>query len=114
MLKKAPLLYVFLLVFWALSSASFARGEAEPIVISMYDDYFSPRTLVIKTGQKVSWINKGHKVHAVSSSRANFNSGRLPQGARFSYVFTKPGVYSYSCSLHSFLIFGMRGEVIVR
>lgn len=112
---KSQLRYLGVVFFACLllSGSVFAGGMPEPVVVSMHDDYFSPEIITVVSGQKVIWINKGQKAHTVSSSRGEFNSGSMSHGARFEHTFTKPGTYNYYCSFHSFLIFGMRGKVIV-
>lgn len=52
--------------------------------------------------------------HTVTSYKGGFNSGHVHPGARFSCKFTQPGIYSYLCTIHLMLGFGMRGKVIVR
>jgi len=83
-------------------------------IVTMLDNFFSPSTITIKAGQKVTWINKGNHNHTVTSDNAYFNSGYLAPNASFSYTFTRPGTYKYSCTLHSFMSFGMKGKVIVK
>lgn len=82
--------------------------------VIMEDNLFSPRSITVNAGQKVTWVNRGSHIHNVKSSAARFNSGDIAPGKSFSYVFTKPGRYSYLCTHHTIFGFGMRGEVIVR
>lgn len=80
----------------------------------MYDSYFEPKNITIHTGEKIIWINKGKKDHTVTSDNGDFNSGHIHPGASVSYTFTKPGTYDYSCTMHSFLMFGMKGKITVK
>jgi plastocyanin len=82
-------------------------------IVEMFDDKFVPSSLTVDLGQKVIWINKGHKPHNVTSDDGYFNSSKILPGKNISYVFNKPGIYNYSCTYHSFMIFGMKGTVIV-
>ncbi|KTD18775.1 Plastocyanin precursor [Legionella lansingensis] len=96
----------------ALTSQPSLAKSANHIVI-VRDDYFSPKTLTIKAGEKVTWVNKGSDEHDVKSSDAGFNSGDIAPSSSFSHTFAKPGRYKYICTHHSMLWFGMRGEIIV-
>jgi plastocyanin len=45
----------------------------------------------------------------VTADDGSFDSGVLDAGARFSFVFDKPGMFSYACAIHP----SMRGTVRV-
>jgi plastocyanin len=34
--------------------------------VSIYDDYFSPRSITIPVGTAVTWVNKGEEIHNVT------------------------------------------------
>jgi plastocyanin len=87
---------------------------AKPAIVYMYDNYFDPSTITISSGQQVIWINKGHHDHTVTSDNGYLNSGTIRPGSTVSYTFTKPGVYIYKCTIHTFMSFGMKGKVIVQ
>ncbi|MGH7814574.1 MAG: cupredoxin domain-containing protein [Candidatus Binataceae bacterium] len=104
-----------------------AAGKA--IVVKMHDEkpFYTPGKITIHAGDKVTWVNDGKTVHSVStdsSEAANphdvsspkgtkpFDSGFLPPGGSFSYVFTVPGRYHYFCVPHEKA--GMTGWVTVR
>jgi plastocyanin len=61
---------------------------------------FSPATLTVKTGTKVSWTNKDTVTHTVTADQGAFNSGLLSPGNSFSFTFTQAGTYSYHCNIH--------------
>jgi copper-containing nitrite reductase len=104
-----------------------AKPTADRAIVRMNDIGFSPATLTISAGQKVTWQNSSGVVHNVvdDASKAlyrvdvklppggkQFDSGWLRTGESFSRVFTVPGVYRYVCTLHESQ--GMKGVVIVR
>jgi len=91
-----------------------ASKVTKTALVYMYDKYFEPSTITITAGQKVTWINKGELDHTVTSNNGYFDSGHIRPGLSVSYTFTKPGTYSYKCTLHSFMSFGMKGKVIVK
>ena len=61
---------------------------------------FSPLTLTVKTGTKVTWTNKDTVTHTVTDDKGAFNSGLLTPGNSFSFTFTQAGTYSYHCNIH--------------
>jgi plastocyanin len=70
---------------------------------------YQPSDLTVVAGQTVIWTNSGLGPHTVTSDAALFDSGRLEAGATFSYTFTAPGTYLYSCTVHP----TMHGRVVV-
>jgi plastocyanin len=61
---------------------------------------FSPATLTVKTGTKVTWMNNDTVTHTVTADQAAFDSGDLSPGNSFSFTFTKTGTFSYHCNIH--------------
>jgi plastocyanin len=61
---------------------------------------FSPATLTVKVGTKVTWTNKDQVTHTVTADQGAFNSGLLPSGNSFSFTFTTAGTFSYHCNIH--------------
>lgn len=108
------ILSLFLLCFTQLSFAITHPVVTHSREVMMVDNSFNPTTITIAKGQTVTWVNKGEKIHSVSSDDGLFKSGNIMPGGKFSYKFTKPGTYAYTCSHHSFFYFGMKGNVIVK
>jgi plastocyanin len=71
--------------------------------------FYSPATYTVFAGTTVSWVNRDGTTHSVTSDSGLFDSGPLPPGASFSYTFTQPGTYHYSCNYHSW----MTGTIVV-
>lgn len=69
---------------------------------------FSPATITIKAGSTVVWTNNTAAPHTVTSDAnapAAFNSGMLSaNGGTFKFTFTKPGTYTYHCSIHPYMM----------
>jgi plastocyanin len=83
------------------SGLVFAAGEPASANAVKIDNFtFSPVTLTIAPGSTVKWTNKDDVPHTVVSSDKAFKSNTLDTDQEFTYTFTKPGTYSYFCSLH--------------
>lgn len=62
---------------------------------------FAPKDLTVPVGTSVKWVNRDDIPHTVvSDDKATFKSKALDTDDSFSYTFTKPGTYSYFCSIH--------------
>lgn len=75
----------------------------------MQGSSFTPATITVTVGTKVTWTNKDGVPHTVTSSSGLFNSGNMNNAATYSYTFTAAGTYPYYCGLHA----NMTGSVIV-
>ncbi len=73
---------------------------------------FSPQTLTVPVGTKVTWINRDDVPHTATSSVKPrvFDSKALDTDEKFSFVFTAPGTYPYFCAVHPH----MTGEIVVK
>ena len=70
---------------------------------------FGPEKLTVKAGTTVTWKNEDDIPHTVASSTKAFKSHALDTDDTFSFTFTTPGTYEYSCSLHPHMV----GTVVV-
>jgi plastocyanin len=91
-----------------LSLASVGAAATETGVQIVYRAY-QPAALTVLAGQTVTWRNSGLGPHTVTADAGQFNSGTLAGGATFSYTFSTPGTYTYSCLIHP----TMHGKVVV-
>lgn len=71
---------------------------------------YTPARLEIEVGTTVTWRNEDLLAHSVTAANRSFDSGLIPPGGSWSYTFTAPGTYDFSCTPHPF----MKGTVIVR
>jgi plastocyanin len=89
------------------SSAAATTGSGTAVTIDNFA--FSPATLKVKVGQKVSWTNKQQGVaHTVTADGGTFDHP-MPSGATFSFAFTKAGSFAYHCTIHP----SMHGTIVV-
>jgi plastocyanin len=71
--------------------------------------FYSPANYTMIVGSTVTWVNHDDATHTVTENNGLFDSGPLPLGASFSYTFTQPGTYHYSCAYHPW----MMGTIVV-
>jgi plastocyanin len=87
----------------AAPSSGFAASQqasASGVEITIDNFSFTPVTVTVKTGTQVTWKNRDDIPHTVVSNDNLFKSKALDTDDKFSFTPTKPGTYSYFCSLH--------------
>ena len=89
---------------------SMAIAHETPDVIIVDTNGFVPSEILVKTGQKLVWENKGSYVSVLwqNSANSSFTSPIIENGQQFSYVYKYPGTYRYVD-----VNFGYKGTVIV-
>ncbi len=96
----------------ALSFPSIAQGQE--ITIHIYDLAFSPESILVQVGDRVTWINQSGVRHEIYFPTNPSNSGMqkidhvLAPDRVFSIIVTQPGKYDYFCRWH-----GMQGTINV-
>jgi plastocyanin len=77
------------------------QQSATPAEVKIDNFTYSPVTVTIAAGTTVKWTNRDDIPHTVvSEDKATFKSKALDTDDSFSYTFTKPGTYTYFCSIH--------------
>jgi plastocyanin len=82
-------------------------GETVDAVIEGFA--YMPGTIEISAGTTVTWTNNDSAPHTVTDDGGAFQSGKMDQGATFSFTFDTPGTYTYHCEFHA----NMTATVIV-
>jgi plastocyanin len=82
-----------------------ASGDA----VKIADFNFSPDTLNVKSGTKVTFTNEDGFAHTVTAKDKAFDSGNLDQGDTFEHTFAEAGTFEYRCAIHN----SMTGKVVV-
>jgi len=78
--------------------------------IEIKDFAFNPPTLTVKSGEKVTWINRDEEPHTIVSVEKQFKkSTALDTDQEFTITAGAPGTYSYFCSVHP----KMTGTIVV-
>ncbi len=72
---------------------------------------FSPMTLTVAPGAKVSVKNEDAATHTLSATTKSFDTGDITQGAIRTFTApTTPGTYTYICNIHQY----MQGTLTVK
>jgi plastocyanin len=88
-----------------------SSGGAGQNKIEIKDFAFTPQTITVKSGEKVTWINRDEEPHTVVSVGKQFKkSSALDTDQTYTIVAGAPGTYSYFCSVHP----KMTGTIIVK
>ena len=105
-----------------MSSGGGALTPATGNAVAIQNFSFTPQTLTVKAGTKVTWTNNDSTTHTVTSTNGPgtnaattslFSSGSLNGGQSFSFTFTKAGTYYYECTIHASMA-SMHAMVIVK
>ena len=81
----------------ALKAQAVAAPQKATVKIGNFQ--FTPKTLTVKAGTTVEWVNEAGR-HTVESDTGAFKSETLGDGGRYEFKFDKPGSYPYHCSFH--------------
>lgn len=85
------------------------KAAAYEVTIDNFN--FTPPTLAVPVGARVTWINRDDVPHTVTSTdRRTIVSPALDTDEKFSYTFATAGTNDYFCSVHPH----MKGKVIVQ
>lgn len=84
--------------------AAGAPGSTATNDVSISNFAFVPATVTVRVGTTVTWTNKDSDAHTVTDKTGTLNSPTLNTGATYRHTFTKPGRYSYLCTIHPFMI----------
>jgi plastocyanin len=78
--------------------------------IEIKDFSFNPQTITVKSGEKITWINRDEEPHTVVSVEKQFKkSTALDTDQEFTITAGAPGTYTYFCSVHP----KMTGTILV-
>ena len=115
--KNKTVRILFAIGFLFLSNFTLGQGQKEASAdgakknqIVIKDFHFTPETLTVKVGEKVTWINRDEEPHTVVSVEKQFKkSSALDTDQEFTITADAPGTYTYYCSVHP----KMTGTIVV-
>jgi len=88
-----------------------APDNAKTNQIVIKDFHFDPQVLTVRSGEKITWINRDEEPHVVVSVEKQFKkSGPLDTDQEFTITADIPGTYTYYCSIHP----KMTGTIVVK
>jgi plastocyanin len=85
------------------------KSQPTSYVIKIDNFSFSPATLTVPAGAKVTWTNHDDIPHNIVSSEQKFKSKPLDTDDSFQFTFAEPGTYQYFCGLHPKMV----GKIVV-
>ncbi|MGI8483484.1 MAG: ScyD/ScyE family protein [Thermomicrobiales bacterium] len=77
-----------------------AENPTSGLSVEIVNFAFTPDTLQVATGAKVTWTNNDTSAHTVTAKDGSFDSGNLNPGESFSFTFTQAGNFDYVCNYH--------------
>jgi len=104
---------------WAASCASLwlavahpaaAAGHGADRVVVIEAIHLSPGQLVVRRGERITFVNKDLVPHKATAEARAFDSGTLAAGASWTWVAGHTGVTDYGCLFHP----TMHGRLEVR
>ena len=87
----------------ALAAPSASAATPQTVTIEIRGMQYAQKTLTVAPGTTVTWVNKDEMPHTVTDRGRIFRSAALDTGDSFSHTFTKPGEFTYFCTLHPFM-----------
>lgn len=92
------------------SSKASAKDAVKTDSVKIQNFNFTPATISVKKGTKVTWTNMDSIQHNVVGDNDSMLKGPLlDQGKSYSFTFDKTGTFTYHCMPHPY----MKGTVIV-
>lgn len=94
-----------LLAFAALHDHAYGtavEAHAKPAVhvVTMEGLQFSPATLTVRRGDRITWVNKDLFPHTATGPKGTFDSASIPAGGSWTFVAGEPGTFVYTCTFH--------------
>lgn len=81
-----------------------ASDQTKGLSVDIVNFAFTPDTLQVAVGAKVTWTNNDTTAHTVTANDGSFDSGNLNPGESFSFTFTQAGTFAYACNYHPNMI----------
>jgi plastocyanin len=93
------------------STTGASASAASPVggTVTLKNNAFIPKSLVVRAGTEVTWTNDDGVGHSVSADDGSFDShpacgttggACLQKGERFAYTFAKASRFPYYCRVH--------------
>ena len=117
LIRNQTALIIFAIGSLFLANSSLGQAEKGALAdaatknqIVIKDFHFTPQILTVKSGEKITWINRDEEPHTVVSVEKQFKkSVALDTDQEFTITAGTPGTYTYFCSVHP----KMTGTIVV-
>jgi plastocyanin len=77
---------------------------SSPDAVTIDNFAFSPSTLTVSPGAHVTVANHDSTAHtATADNGSSFDTGNIDPGSSKTITLSKPGTYSYHCTIHPFM-----------
>ncbi len=94
----------------AVQVQTIAGGKIVEADVHIKDHVFKPAQIQVAVGTLVVWFNDDSTEHTVTSQDGWLDSGPIAPGKTYAHQMTKPGTFSYSCTIHP----DMKGTLVVQ
>lgn len=85
----------FLIVSCYKNKSDYNSSSTTESKVSIMSSAYSPASLTIVSGSKVTWTNNDNMAHTVTTAEGSINSGDIAPGSSYSKTFTTAGTYNY-------------------
>ena len=72
--------------------------------MTMQNVLYQYTTMRVRVGTTLTWTNMDTVSHSVTFTNGMKESGLLAPGQSFRYIFSTPGTYQYSCTVHPSMV----------
>ena len=86
---------------FVVATAAATTPSAKKPSVTIEGSEFSPKTLKVKAGAKVTVKNKDGATHTFTANKGAFDTGDIGGGTSATVTVKKPGTYAYHCEIHS-------------
>jgi plastocyanin len=87
-----------------LAGTAAPEGQTKPgaksVVVTIENVRFDPQELTVKSGERVTWVNKDLFPHSATADGKAFDSHSIAPTGTWTWVAGKPGTYTYTCTFH--------------
>ncbi len=80
--------------------AASSSSSSGTVTVKAANFAFDPKSVTVKKGQTVKWVNEDSAPHNVTSDDGTLKSKDFSQGGSFTYKATKAGTFNYVCTIH--------------
>ena len=85
------------------AAAGASTPRATSAKVSIKNFAFSPKTLKVKAGTKVTVKNNDGTTHTFSADKGAFDTGDIDGAATAQITVDQPGTYAYFCDIHQYM-----------